>query len=291
MKLFEKLFPSTPKVKTESLVTENDIILVEKIHAEIDSAQERLLTEAKSIIASIDPKLPEVAARLKAIGFSNTPVAKHGEQVDKECNEAYDKAKTIEYYTRTYRFLKFLTEDELDRICKKYNLIYAPVVNYIKDVPIKNLLEIEKAQVLSYKDSVQKKYKLVVKDYYSGVPKEIKEFITKGLYFDFPATPSDHSVLEAIRTQYGYVHPTFNSFIYSSGTSVCVDKTGLYIAAPQSHFDLKDLNHVSKYGFFKVEEIEIKDPIVFRYVTGGIQVLTKWGVEGNDPALVLPINN
>lgn len=31
--------------------------------------------------------------------------------------------------------------------------------------------------------------------------------------------------------------------------------------------------------------VEVKDPIVFRYVNGGIQVITKWGIEAEDKIL------
>jgi hypothetical protein len=45
-------------------------------------------------------------------------------------------------YKREYPFLKFIKDEQLARICKKYKLIYAPVSKYTGDVPQKNLNEI-----------------------------------------------------------------------------------------------------------------------------------------------------
>lgn len=81
--------------------------------------------------------------------------------------------------------------------------------------------------------------------------------------------------------------PNDQSSIWIDGAIQKIERGGLFIAAPQSHFDTKGLTKKG-LGFFSVFETEIKDPIVFRYVRGGIQVLTKWGLEANDPALVVP---
>ena len=68
-----------------------------------------------------------------------------------------------------------------------------------------------------------------------------------------------------------------------------VDRTGLFIAAPKSHFNLDGLKKTSKFSFNLVT-IQ-KDPIVFRYCRGGIQVITKWGLEAGDESLVNPVIN
>lgn len=78
------------------------------------------------------------------------------------------------------------------------------------------------------------------------------------------------------------------NFIYRSAVVETIEKDGIFIAAPSSHFDLKGLSKKTQHGFMRVFKTEIKDPIVFRYVRGGIQVLTKWGLEANDPDLVVP---
>lgn len=79
----------------------------------------------------------------------------------------------------------------------------------------------------------------------------------------------------------------FSSRAYQYNSVRISQRDGLFIAAPETHFDTKGLKKKG-LGFFQIFETEIKDPIVFRYVRGGIQVLTKWGLEANDPDLVVP---
>ncbi len=68
-----------------------------------------------------------------------------------------------------------------------------------------------------------------------------------------------------------------------------IGQSGLFIAAPPSHFDLKELKKKTKHGWFSITEVVAKDPIVFEYVRGGfVRILTKWGLEANDPTLVVP---
>ena len=127
--------------------------LIAEIHSEFDTAQERLLQEANKIL-STKTNLPDIADRLSKVGFTNTPTAKKGIEVKKQLVTSQEQAELINYYKNTYPFLKFLTEDELNRICDKYNLIHAPVGNYINEVPEKNLRDIETAQGLKEQDVV-----------------------------------------------------------------------------------------------------------------------------------------
>src|ERR1017187_2772863 len=117
--------------------------LIAKIHNEFDTEQERILNEAKEIINGTSKLFSDKEERLERIGFINTEtVVKHKKNKDVLIkNKA--QAELIEYYKQNYPFQKFITETELDRICDKYKLIYAPISNYIKDVPEKNISEIE----------------------------------------------------------------------------------------------------------------------------------------------------
>ena len=73
-------------------------------------------------------------------------------------DNAESDAQIVMYYKDKYPNLKFLKESDLDIICKKYNLVYAPIQNYIENVPDKNLNDIAKAQVLDKKDEIIAKY-------------------------------------------------------------------------------------------------------------------------------------
>lgn len=302
-----------------------EIKLIEKIHADFDSAQERLLLQAqeiikKSEITATESAVEKIGDRLKAIGFVNVPVATQASEIKKVKNERQalvvktkEEADLINYYKQSYPFLKFLTEDELNRLCEKYNLIHAPVANYIKDVPEKNLRDIENAQALKEMDLLQNKlfFRTTSERNQQNLD---RTFLRLAGLTNGEITESDiHRIIS--NSQYHlsknmvqfYCNEclTSNTWLFAivdkdlSGMDYYwnfssverIDKSGLFIAAPSTHFNLDGLKKKSKHGFFSIFETEVKDPIVFRYVRGGVQVITKWGLEANDPALVVPILN
>lgn len=278
-------------------------LIIKRIHNEFDTAQERLLTEANAIIANAQNNaILSIGDRLKSVGFVNTAVAKQADTLRRSLVTSTEQAELIRYYNQKYPFLKFLTETELQRICDKYNLIFAPVGNYIKDVPEKNLRDIETAQTLDANDVVHIKHVLDIKRFSYGVTVEFADFCRSiELTVDFPNPDLNQDSIRSLAYNAGFTGNTHVSYApdWSKSNYVqeseihTIDRTGLFIAAPPSHFDLTGLQKKGKHGFFNVSvlKIEVKDPIVFRYVRGGIQVITKWGLEGNDPALVLPVMN
>lgn len=236
-------------MKLLNLFRKDENEIVAEIHNEFDTAQERLLEQAKKILDSVKP-IPEKAERLKALGFTNSEKVVMADAEKKKQMKSQEQAELIMYYKREYPFLKFLTESELDRICEKYNLIHAPVENYIKDVPEKNIKEIEDAQ------------KLKKEDYGTEESDLIRAMRRMSLQM---------RLLEAVR----FGRPDMVEFNKETPQDV-----KLYIAAPKSHFNLEGLKKKGRSW-----RPEPKDPIVFRYCRGGIQVLSKWGLEANDPML------
>jgi hypothetical protein len=280
--------------------------LIAEIHNEVDTAQERLLQEALNVLSNGRENVENIGDRLRRVGFVNTPVAKKSSEIKHQKKISREQAALIQYYQQTYPFLKFLTEDELNRICEKYKLIHAPVSAYEKDVPEKNLRDIETAQPLRDADTNPKFIHLVGGRYsyneqgkidalleLAGLrngtfsEKDIKNVMPRyGMNPDFYLIDSN-TWLYVIWDKLGRPDNTYYGFESIEFT----DKSGLFIAAPPSHFNLKGLDRKSKHGFFQVFKTEVKDPIVFRYVRGGVQVLTKWGLEANDPSLVVPVLN
>jgi hypothetical protein len=194
-----------------------------------------------------------------------------------------EQAKLIEAYKRIYPFQKFLTIEELDRICNKYNLVYAPVANYIGEVPRKNAAEIAAAPELDYHDRMTIMVAHVIQ---RGVkPNEVYRNL-KGVTL-YTRNGYISELHEAIR-QYYFKHAlgeydgeTRMSYFDQSA----VDFSGLHIAAPRHLFNLKGLKNKGRFQFLKMEPI--KDPVVFRYCKGDIiRIETKWGLEASDPMLV-----
>lgn len=225
--------------------------LIKKIHTEFDEAQDKLLMEAQKLLSTtVEDKELEVAKRLEKVGFGSTPLAQKVYEREHTKVLAKKKAELISYYKHTYPFLKFITIDELDRICKKYNLIYATVSRYIKDVPEKNLRDIENAQPLKEEDRYNA-------DIYAQIKIEKQRLLNRD--------------------------SLSSNFIRYLQSRIDHEKEELFIAAPKDHFNLRGLVQ-DGFGFFRPK---VKDPIVFRYVRGGVQIITKWGLEAEDPALIV----
>lgn len=309
--LFKKKGGITAVETAPTLLDEghNGPVTVEQIHNEFDTAPERLLRVANEIIGNkghvkqTHQQILESYKKFESLGFTNTPTAKKLKQgIDELSVEAKglslveQEVEDILYYKRTYPFLKFLTEKELDRICNKYGLSYAPVDRYIKEVPEKNLQEVLGAQELKFDD---KAHDIAKVNYFSSVSlsssvREFKETFPDGLVPLRPGLKRGN-----FKLCYNGVSYFFFRIYNSNGMEVdtlhvseyeVVGRTGLFIAAPKEEFDLTGLEEKG-LGFFPSKKVEIKDPVVFRYVRGGVQVLSKWGPEAMDPALQVDILN
>jgi hypothetical protein len=258
--------------------------LVAEIHNEFDTAQERLLNEAREIINQTS--LNTTAERLEKIGFVNSDIVVKNRGARRVLAKNVLDAQLIEYYKESYPFQKFITEEELDRICKKYNLIYAPVANYKKNVPEKNLREIESVGKLKTKDNPKNIYrcKLTLENFIIGGHEFLSMFWP--LWWKLPRIINgnfnsqydvDRFINEDVDTGFEYIVRRIRN--------IEINKQGLFIAAPKSHFNLKGL---SKEGLLHANYtiVAVKDPIVFRFCMGGVQIISKWGLESEDASLV-----
>lgn len=302
-----------PFVKSEQQV-------IEEIHHAFDTAQDRLLKQAqdilsKSVIPDFDEKVIQQSERLKKLGFINTQMAKEGDKLLEKKTKATqqvvstkEEADLILYYQSKYPFLKFLTEKELDRICDKYKLIHAPVANYIGQVPDKNISDIERAQGLQREDEYETVYHFTCRSYYdkevalflkalgkkeaSFTKKEVRSLLNQ----HWGNAPEDWINFDAEWSNTcwwvltGKLLPKeFQASLWDKCSSE--QKNGLFICAPKKDFNLDGLDQSSSKGWFSFIEVTAKDPIVYRYVRGGCQILSKWGLEASDPALLLPQDN
>lgn len=266
--------------------TSNEIVI--EIHNEIDTAQDRLLQQAKAIIETT--QVNNKAERLKNAGFINVDAVVQEEEKRNVLVKSTQQAELIEYYKVNYPFQKFLTESELDRICKKYNLIYAPVANYKKDVPEKNLREIESATPLKDRDAPKDKTWCEI-SYGGGVNLSNNDAKEAGLPFRIEGKHFQNWIQIDAYLKEEYPSIRGRGYISAGCKNYTIKRQGLFIAAPETHFILTGLKKSGVFGFMQVTVTEVKDPIVFRYCKGGIQVLSKWGLEGEDETLTNEIMN
>lgn len=305
---------------------QKEVDIIKDIHLAFDSAEDALYQEALTIIQNCDQSNLDKADRLEKLGFVKSKTVIAARDTKQKLVESQALAQLIAEYKITYPMCKFITEDELAKICDKYGLIFAPIANFTGDVPKKNLKDIESMPKLNLKHDVSKLYRFTILRNKRTIDSyQLYDWLENN---EFPVSLRDLNY--AFRSEYGRFHKNGkylslyehlitlgmnqhlaqsldnhqenfkeDGFVTSTfgSTETVVDKSGLFIAAPKSDFDLKDLTKDSKtkHGFFHmvktVMEPEIKDPIVFRYIRGGIQIITKWGLEGDDPLFFEPKEN
>lgn len=237
--------------------------IVEEIHETFFTEVDRLLADAKILRSTHSDKedLLERKSNLEKLGFGSAkPVVEGSDEFNRLRQIKNDNVKrenlvnTIEYFSFKYPMYKFITEESVEMICKKYNLMYSEVSNYIGDVPDKNIND-----MLNFS----------IKDedacYGSRAPYS-SQFINVGY---------DSYTQREGQTGSGTWHPNGYYTI----------KLPFEICAPMIDFkdDLVTKGH-------KLENAPILDPIVLQPVYHNNKkhylIVTAWGIEAEDPLVM-----
>jgi hypothetical protein len=245
------------------------------------------------------------ATQLRALGFTSMPEVAKLAQLEEEAKKKlmniglrirglerkYDDAlkedKKVRneltlYYKEKYPLLKFIREDQLDAVCEKYGLVYAPVSRYIGIVPQAILDEITERDSISKEDFTELIYDVhLYRDF--GKHKDSAN-LTFGEN-EYLCLTRNHFWYQNIAVEVGFKDP------YMSRVSVTAhgeEKRGLFIAADKSMFTGLEELKKEKFGFFRKAKAVVPDPVVFRFVRGGVLIIAKWGPEAEDEMLQLP---
>ena len=268
-----------------NILKRKPVATVEQIHKEFDEAQDKILTEINNLLSEnsiiTETKLERKGKLLEEIGFVNTELAQSWRlikekkvQKELELNLSKEQANNIRNLAFKYPFEKFITVDVLNHICEKYGLIHAPINNYIKDVPEKNLLEIKNAKKLEDYDKcpVEKKLIGLKSDYLLKLFNKKEPIFTvedlklinyphlgslEDWFFNNNNTWSYVAVRDGLKGKNNGNSGLIGN-LYPYDKCETIDKSGLFIAAPKSHFNLKGLDKKSKFGFFNVKVEEVK---------------------------------
>ena len=243
--------------------------VIAEIHESFDTASEKLLKEAKEILAgSYDTEKGE---RLKAIGFVSAKKVVEAEKAISDKRKNKELASLIEYYQMYYPNNKFITEEKTKEICQKYGLLCADTKYYISDVPEKNLSEIE-AFKLRDDDMEKINYN----------------------WYEIERTPNYSDYVPCYNKKDGAIWgfkiyrrtPFFGMELYFEHRSETEThefrKENLKICASVKDFDTNNMRIEDGY---KLEQ-NLPDPIVLQPVKGGYLVVSKWGLEGQDADLI-----
>ena len=287
--------------KTEPVHVGKYPAVVERIHHEFSICGETLLKQALSLINDIKINEDKID-RLREIGFKNVVEVKEGTEIldKKKMNE--ELARLIQYYQYRYPLNKFITKEQVDIICKKYNLVCGELSRFKGFVPDKNLREIES-------------FNLRGED-------EIVSFLVKDIQFSYPFLESEqmeetikfikknNSIIEGADMQTRYNNRHYhnidvddvriflrNKFKVSTSKltgEIKTNKGNYSICAPKKDMDLKGLIQKGFFYFTKnitTFSVAPDDPVVLQPVKGGFLILTAWGDEASDPIVVNSINN
>lgn len=237
--------------------------IIEEIHETFYTEVNRLFNEARIFnnVESNKKTLIEKSNRLKNLGFTNTKEIEIAEKEIKKLNKFKEENKkkeflidAINYFTLHYPHRKFITEESVKKICKKYNLVYGEVSRYRGVVPTPNLKEIEA-------------FKLKDED------RCYEKIITRKNSFKRP---------EKIYVGSDYINKK-RRVRNPENKNIEINESPLEIAAPKKDFDLSGMV-VEDY---KLEQkFEIPDPVVLQPVfykgKKYYLILTAWGEEGYD---------
>jgi hypothetical protein len=138
------ILPVTNK-DVRSLSKEQEVALVEEIHDEFYSSSEKEESKAQALLDSIivDKKLQDKVNTLNALGFVGCKEVDEFRKQESKINPSRILIDTINAYRVMYPNHKFITKEEVVRICKKYSLVLGDCNRFIGNIPDRNLKDIK----------------------------------------------------------------------------------------------------------------------------------------------------
>lgn len=252
--------------------------VIRKIHKKFDTAGEKLLAEAKALVAAAPVNEAERIARFQKIGFTSGKPIRDAEQMFAKQQRAQETIEAIEYFQTYYPSYKFIAEEQIQKICKKYGLLYGDADKYIGDIPEKNLAEIEafKLREEDYSDDSMflGEYMRRLTERYSS-PDIFFPWVTGIDPIRLPEPTPAPSVTVTLKAE--------------NKEEVKKAKPQFKICAPKKDFSIRADDRV-KDGWKLLDDPIVIQPVKYKEIVGGL-IISKWGLEANDESLVNEINN
>lgn len=253
--------------------------VVQQIHSEFMSAGDVLLKQANDILQKAGESVIQKGERLAKLGFIQTHEAVNASKILKQKEISEATAKLVLHYQMRYPNNKFITEDQVGAICKKYNLVCGPVDRYKGFVPEQKLKQIESFKI--QKDDTFEGYiTFDINDQRSYAIAEILQHFPKCIV-----------PLKNFQDSDGWIR-TFKDEKDSWGTLLGRiynwtehSMKGMFICAPKKDMDTKGLSKIGAL-LAVVTQRSIPDPVVLKPVNGGYLVVAAWGDEASDDIVV-----
>lgn len=247
---------------------------IQKIHKEFDTASEKALAEAKQIVAA--PATIDTAKieRFQKLGFTSGKPIKDAEEGFNKTHGAFKLIAAIEYFKSHYPFQKFITEKQIEIICKKYGLLYGDASQYSGDIPEKNLSEIE---AFKLRDEDHYREEVMFEGFVNAMRNAVHEFHVR-LHPRVIMQPNGDAMIEA-RTQF-----EVNPFDDDYKVKAKKEKPPFKICAPKKDFVI-EAGYEIKKGYKLIYDPIVIQPVKYKDIVGGL-IVSKWGLEGADQSLV-----
>lgn len=266
----------------EYVTPENYPPIVKEIHNHFYTAADKLILENDTNKQKSESKEIKKGKSLADLGFKKAQQVKEAVEVSEKVKLSEEGIKKLNEYKIKYPGYKFITEPQVEEICKKYGLVLGDVGKYTGFVPDKNRKEIlnfpglkkehifdceivsNRGQIVGY---VKKKE--ILNNY-------VKNRVEEGSDA-FVELSSGPTVVGGERKwgQFSKIRLT--------------ESKGLMICAPLKDMDMEGMVIEEGYKMKKVKKLI--DPVVLQRVPEGYLILTAWGPEASDPNVVNEMYN
>lgn len=240
------------------------VAVIDEIHRKVDTASERVLSEAKKILSSHQHNEKfERLQKLASVGFHNSKEVIEAQKDIDAHKLAEEKAKWIMHYKTLYP-QKYILVEDMQQICKEYNLLLGSDRDYIDSIPEKNQKEI-----------VNFKLREEDKIHYMGTVRVTSQTTAKGEgVVDWQEISKEQYNQE---TNNGQLRETGDVGFSRNSKKYFISNDDYFtIAATPNMFDLKGK---IVEGVDIKKKVEWDDPIVLKAVKFGYIVVSVWGQE------------
>lgn len=283
------------KNKTEVIIKPQIVkATIEEIHRDFETVSDRNLEEAYRIVNNIDKDGLEKANRLKALGFRNSSDVTSKVEHQNSLDENTRKSEILLEMKERYPNYKFISIENVSKICEKYGLYCGPASHFTGNVPTRNLIAIE-----NYKEPETFFSRTISKVNFNwGTSEDIKrksEFLLSK--FCVINNKRSYSSTALTRDAINYLHKNgiTTDLNYVEGVT---ENLGFEICAPASDFNTDGLFQEGNFFFkgpsgkLKISTAPMPDPVVLKRISDdGFLIITAWGPEASDPLVVNENNN
>lgn len=282
--------------------------IVEKIHNEFYSMDAVIDTKLqKEIKDAYDTDKQELYESMTNLGFKNSKLNNTFDS--KKLQQKEELNDLLNEYSVSYPGYKFITDEKIQELCKKYNLLLCSPDLYIGDIPLKNQKDI--ANFKSKHPEI--KMSFCDKPDIERIKDQVYQ-LARDINYGFPHIVSDNDIIKCISAiknnleaatifeDIGYIAIELVNYINSKSIhkieiiyrpEITINSE-IFIAATKDLIDIKEgysitEDHIVKYKSqydYSTPEPEFSDPIVFKKLKRGAVIITAWGEEASDELVV-----